>query len=236
MNPTLYDCREAFASAIEALGETDPRVVVVNNDSVGSSKTDGFRVKFPERLVNVGIAEQTLVGIGAGLANTGKSPFVCSASCFLTARALEQIKVDVAYANTNVKLVGISSGVAYGQLGPTHHSIEDLAWTRAIANMTVVVPADPIETTQAVYAAAEFQGPVFLRLSRMGIPMVHGEDYQFVIGKAALMRQGGDLTIIANGVMVTRALDAARDDRPAGLALGSIARRARAIGGGPGAD
>lgn len=210
MNQTLYDCREAFASAIEALGESNPRVVVVNNDSVGSSKTDGFRIKFPERLINVGIAEQTLVGIGAGLANTGKIPFVCSASCFLTARALEQIKVDVAYANTNVKLVGISSGVAYGQLGPTHHSIEDLAWTRAIANMTVVVPADPIETRQAVYAAAEFQGPVFLRLSRMGIPMVHSDDYQFAIGKAALLREGSDLTIIANGVMVTRALDAAR--------------------------
>ncbi|MFN8564873.1 MAG: transketolase family protein [Anaerolineae bacterium] len=217
MNPRLYDCREAFANAIEALGETNPQVVVVNNDSVGSSKTDGFQVKFPERLVNVGIAEQTLIGIGAGLANTGKIPFVCSASCFLTARALEQIKVDVAYANTNVKLVGISSGMAYGQLGPTHHSIEDIAWTRAIANMTVVVPADPVETTQAVYAAAEFQGPVFLRLSRMGIPIVHPDDYRFQIGKAALMRQGGDVTIIANGVMVTRALDAARMLADAGI-------------------
>lgn len=205
----LYDCRNAFSSTLEALAEADPRIVAVCNDSIGSSKLGGFQQKFPERLINVGIAEQNLVGIGAGLANGGKLPFVSSASCFLTARALEQIKADLAYSNANVKLCGMSSGMAYGVLGATHHSIEDMAWTRAIANMTVIVPADPLETEQAVRRAAEFEGPMFLRISRMGVPLVHDEDYQFEIGRAARLREGRDITLIANGVMVIRALEAA---------------------------
>ncbi len=206
---TLFDCRNAFSETIVALGNADERIVVVNNDSVGSSKTGAFRDRFPDRLINVGIAEQNLVGVGAGLANAGKIPFVCSASCFLTGRALEQIKADIAYSNANVKLVGVSSGMAYGALGPTHHSIEDFAWTRAIANMTVVAPADPVETTQAVRAAAHTEGPIFLRLSRMGVPALYDDDYAFEFGKASKLRDGGDVTLIANGVMVARALEAA---------------------------
>jgi transketolase len=149
------------------------------------------------------------VGIGAGLANGGKIPFVCAASPFLTARALEQIKVDCAYSAANVKLVGVSSGVAYGELGPTHHSIEDVAWTRAIDGLAVVVPADPLETSQAIRAAYELAGPIFVRTSRMPVPDVHGADYRFRIGRAALLREGRDVTLIANGVMVCRALEAA---------------------------
>jgi transketolase len=191
------------------LGEADDRIVVVNNDSIGSSKTGPFRARFPDRLINVGIAEQNLVGVAAGLANAGKIPFVCSASCFLTARALEQIKADVAYSNANVKLVGVSAGMAYGPLGPTHHSIEDFAWMRAIANMTVVAPADPVETDKAVRAAAVTEGPIFLRLSRMGVPQIYDDSYTFEFGKASMLRNGTDVTLIANGVMVTRALDAA---------------------------
>ncbi len=171
------DCRVAFADTLVALAEADPRIVAVVNDSVGSSNLRSSRRAFPDRLVNVGIAEQNMVGVGAGLAAAGKIPFVCGASCFLTGRALEQIKVDLAYSRHNVKLCGMSSGMAYGELGPTHHSIEDLAWTRAIANLTVIVPADPIETAQAVRAAAAFDGPVFLRLSRMPVPAVHADDY-----------------------------------------------------------
>ena len=205
----LHDCRHAFSDMLLELGEEDERIVVVNNDSVGSSNTGPFRKRFPHRLVNVGIAEQNLVGVGAGLANAGKIPFVCSASCFLTGRALEQIKADVAYSNANVKLVGISSGMAYGALGPTHHSIEDFAWTRAIANLTVVAPADPEETRQAVHAAAHTRGPIFLRLSRMAVPLIYDRDYRFTIGKASTLRDGSDVTIIANGVMVARALAAA---------------------------
>lgn len=205
----LFDCRDAFAAALLELAEQQPQIVAVVNDSVGSSKIGAFQKKFPERLVNVGIAEQDLIGISAGLANGGLLPFVCGAACFMTARGLEQIKADLAYSNVNVKLCGMSSGMAYGELGPTHHSIEDLAWTRAIANMTVVVPADPIETRQAMYAAAAFRGPIFLRISRTGVPMVHGEDYHFQIGRAAQLRDGNAVTIIANGTMVSRALDAA---------------------------
>ena len=129
----LADCRVAFAETLVALAEADARIVAVVNDSVGSSNLKEFKRRFPDRLINVGIAEQNLVGVSAGLAAAGKIPFTCGASCFLTGRALEQIKVDLAYSRNNVKLCGMSSGMAYGELGPTHHSIEDLAWTRAIA-------------------------------------------------------------------------------------------------------
>lgn len=205
----LYDCRDAFAAALEEMAVQDGRVCAVVNDSVGSSKVANFGKRFPDRLINVGIAEQTMVGLAAGLANSGKIPFVCAASPFLTGRALEQIKADVAYSEANVKLAGQSPGMAYGELGPTHHSIEDIAWIRAIANMTVIVPADPLETSQAVRAAATTPGPMFLRISRMGVPAVHDEGYSFQIGKAARLREGNDVTLIANGVLVSRALEAA---------------------------
>jgi transketolase len=205
----LYDCRDAFAEGIEALAAADERVVVVCNDSVASSKLGGFKTKFPDRLVNVGIAEQVMVGVASGLANGGKRPFVAGASCFLTARALEQIKVDLAYTNANVKLCAMSPGVAYGEFGPTHHSIEDIAWLRAIDNLVLIVPADPLETAQALDAAAEHEGPVFIRVSRMGVPAVHGEDYRFQIGRATRLGEGRDVTLIANGTMVSRALEAA---------------------------
>jgi transketolase len=209
MRGPLFDCRAAFAETLISLAEADGRVVAVCNDSVGSSNLKEFKKRFPNRLVNVGIAEQNLVGVGAGLANAGLIPFVCSASCFLTARALEQIKVDVGYSRANVKLCGMTSGMGYGELGATHHSIEDIAWTRAIANLTVVVPADPMETAQAVRAAASYDGPVFLRLSRTGVPQVHSSDYRFEIGRAVQLREGADVTIVANGTMVCRALEAA---------------------------
>src|SRR5690349_7821597 len=205
----LYDCRDAFENKLRELASEDQRIVAVVNDSVGSSKLNQFGQMYPVRLVNVGIAEQNMIGVGAGLANGGLIPFVCGASPFLTGRALEQIKADLAYSNTNVKLCGMSSGMAYGELGPTHHSIEDLAWLRAIANMTVIVPADPIETVKAVQVAARTGGPMFLRISRMPVPIVHEVDYRFEIGKAARLREGNDMTIIANGVLVTRALEAA---------------------------
>lgn len=205
----LHDCRDAFAATVEALAQEDARVLVVCNDSVGSSKLDGFRERFPERLVNVGIAEQAMVGIAAGLANSGRRPFVSGASCFLTARGLEQIKVDLAYTDANVTLCAMSPGVAYGELGPTHHSIEDIAWLRAIDNLVLVVPADPLETEQALRAALEHDGPVFVRVSRMGVPAVYPPDHRFEIGRAVRLADGGDVTLAANGTMVSRALDAA---------------------------
>lgn len=194
---------------LERLGAENPRVVAVCNDSVGSSKLGGFKSKFPERLVNVGIAEQNMVGVGAGLANGGMLPFVCGASCFLTGRALEQVKADIAYSNANVKLVGISSGMAYGELGPTHHSIEDFAWTRVLPNLPVIAPCDRVETAAAVEWAARHDGPVFLRLSRVGVPDLLPEGHVFHPGKANLLRDGDAVTLIANGTLTHRLMKAA---------------------------
>ena len=207
--PKLYDCRDAYSQALESMAATDARVCAVVSDSVSSTKLKSFSQNFPERFVNVGIAEQNLVGVGAGLANGGMVPYVCAASCFITARAMEQVKVDLGYSKSNVKLCGMSSGMAYGELGPTHHSIEDLAWTRIIPNLTVVVPADPVETAAAMHYSLEHKGPMFLRISRMPVRAVHGEGFQFTLGKAITLREGNDVTLMANGVMVSRALDAA---------------------------
>lgn len=205
----LHDCRDAFVSTLERLGADNSRIVAVCNDSVGSSKLGGFKAKWPERLVNVGIAEQNMVGVGAGLANGGLLPFVCGAACFLTGRSLEQIKADIAYSNANVKLIGISSGMAYGELGPTHHSIEDFAWTRVLPNLPVVAPCDSIETAAAVEWAANYDGPVFLRLSRVGVPDLLPAGHKFELGKANLLRDGDDITLIANGTVTHRILKAA---------------------------
>jgi transketolase len=203
-----FDCRDAYVRTVEALAAENPRIVAVVNDSVGSSKLGKFRDRFPDRIINVGIAEQNMVGVGAGLANGGKIPFVSAAACFLTARALEQIKADVVYSNANVKLCGISSGVAYGELGPTHHSIEDLAWLRAMRDLIVIVPSDPSETAAAIRAAAAIDGPVFIRISRMPVPELD-HPAPFEIGKAEVLREGGDVAIIATGTLVHRAVAAA---------------------------
>jgi transketolase len=215
----MFDCRDSFASTIEALAETDPRIVTVVSDSVGSSKLGNFGKRWPERMVNVGIAEQTVVAVGAGLANGGKVPFVSAASCFLTARAMEQIKADIAYSNVNVKLIGQSSGVAYGELGPTHHSIEDMAWLRLLNNLTLIVPADPWQTEQAIRAAAAMDGPVFVRVSRMPVPALQRTNPVFEIGKAEILVEGEDAAIIANGTMVHRAVAAAQTLAAEGISV-----------------
>ncbi len=205
----LHDCRDAFVAVLERLAAENPRIAAVCNDSVGSSKLGGFKAKFPDRLVNVGIAEQAMVGVGAGLANGGMLPFVCAASCFLTGRSLEQVKADITYSNANVKLIGISSGMAYGELGPTHHSIEDFAWMRVLPNLPVIAPCDSIETAAAVEWAASYDGPVFLRLSRVGVPDLLPVGHVFQPGKANLLRDGDSVTLIANGTLTHRMMKAA---------------------------
>src|SRR3954470_10113879 len=204
-----FDCRNVYVDTLADLAQTDHRIVGVVNDSVGSSKLDAFKKSFPDRLIQVGIAEQGMVGVAAGLANGGRIPFVSAASCFLAARALEQIKADVSYSDRNVKLCGMSPGVAYGELGPTHHSIEDIAWLRAISGMTIIVPADPIETAAALRWAAASDGPVFIRVSRMSVPKVYSDDYEFQLGKAITVRDGDDVTVISNGTVLWRAIAAA---------------------------
>ena len=208
-SPPRPDCRDACVAVLERLAAENPRIVAVVNDSVGSSKLGGFKSKWPERLVNVGIAEQAMVGVGAGLANGGLMPFVCGAACFLTGRSLEQVKADIAYSNANVKLIGISSGMAYGELGPTHHSIEDFAWTRVLPNLPVIAPCDSVETAAAVEWAAAYDGPVFLRLSRVGVPDLLPQGHKFELGKANLLRDGDAVTLIANGTLTHRMMKAA---------------------------
>lgn len=220
----LHDCRDTWAATLAEVAEADERVVAVVNDSVGSSKLVDFQARFAHRTINVGIAEQDMVGIAAGLANSGKIPFVSAAGCFLTARAMEQIKADVAYSQYNVKLIGQSPGVAYGELGPTHHSIEDFAWMRTLPGLTVLAPADPRETDQIVRWAARHDGPVYIRISRMGVPDIHQDDYTFVPGRAVRLRDGSDVTIVATGTTVVRALDAAEI-----LASGGVSARVLAL-------
>lgn len=215
-----FDCRKAWASTLEAVAAQDDRVVAVVNDSVGSSNLGGFQKSFGDRLINVGIAEQNMVGVGAGLANGGRIPFVSAASCFLSGRALEQIKADVAYSEYNVKLVGQSSGVAYGELGATHHSIEDFAWLRTFATLTIIIPADPWETEMAVRWAARHDGPVYLRLSRMKVPDLGPDasgDRSFEPGKARVLRDGEDVTFLASGTTVHLALRAAEGLKAEGI-------------------
>ena len=214
----FQDCRNIWVTTLEDLAEADPRIVAVVNDSVGSSKLNSFQKRFPDRIINVGIAEQVMVGVGAGLANGGRIPFVSAAGCFITGRALEQVKADIAYANFNVKLVGQSSGIAYGELGATHHSIEDFAWLRPLTNLTVIVPADAWETAEAVKWAAAHEGPVYLRLSRMPVPDLGIPNRVFRPGRAEVVRKGGDLTIIACGTTVHLAAAASDALKATGIA------------------
>src|SRR5215469_12716662 len=207
--PQRFDCRDAYAKALEQMAEQDARVCVVINDSLSSAKMKDFKSKYPSRFVNVGIAEQNMVGVGNGLANGGMIPYLCGASCFLTARAMEQVKVDLAYSKANVRICGMSSGMAYGQLGPTHHSIEDIAWTRILPNLTVIVPADDVETAAVMRYSLRHEGPMFIRISRIPVPRVHRDDYEYRPGKAVKLRDGSDVTIITNGILVARAIEAA---------------------------
>jgi transketolase len=205
-----FDCRQAFAETLIELAHSDSRIVAVCNDSVGSSNLVQFQKLFPERLINVGIAEQDMVGVSAGLANGGFIPFVCGAAPFLTGRALEQIKVDAAYNGFPIVLCGMSPGMAYGELGPTHHSIEDLSWLRAIDGLAIVVPADPAQTRAAVRWAADSGVPSYLRIGRTKAPSVTTDDSKaFTFGEASVLRQGTSLTIVATGILVSRAIEAA---------------------------
>ncbi len=207
---TLHDCRGAFADTLIALAHEDERIVAVRNDSVGSSNLTKFKAEFPDRMINVGIAEQDLVGVAAGLANGGLIPFASAAAPFLTGRALEQVKADVAYSQARVVLCGQSPGLAYGELGPTHHSIEDLSWLRAVADLPIVVPADPVQTAQAVRWAAANPGPSYLRIPRFPVPDVTPPGSPFQPGRALQLTDGNDVAVIATGTMVSRALQAAR--------------------------
>jgi transketolase len=201
---------DVFADTLLELARADRDILAVTSDSRGSGRLTAFAAALPAQLVEVGIAEQDLVGIAAGLASAGKKPFAVSPACFLTARALEQIKNDVAYSDNPVRLVGISAGVSYGALGATHHSLHDLAALRAIHNIDIVVPADNFETRQAILAAVARNRPVYLRFGKAPMPDLYGEGAAFEIGRANIVYNGGDAAFIAAGEAVHPALEAAR--------------------------
>lgn len=202
--------QQVFAETLEELAARERSVVVLTSDSRGSGKLVGYGQKFPDQIVEVGIAEQNLVGIAAGLASAGKRAFAVSPACFLTARALEQIKNDIAYSDNPVILVGISAGVSYGALGTTHHSLHDFAVLRAINNMTIVAPADNFETRQAVQLATQCAKPVYIRIGKKPMPFLNDGSDGFHIGKGRVIRRGAQLVIIATGETVYPSLLASK--------------------------
>jgi transketolase len=196
---------DAFANTLIALAANDREILVATSDSRGSGKVTPFGEKYPDQMVEIGIAEQNLVGVSAGLASMGKKVFVVSPACFLTARALEQIKNDVAYSDHPVKVVGISAGVSYGALGTTHHSLHDFAALQAINNIDIVVPADNFETVQAIRAAVNHPHPIYIRFGKKPMPTLHSQDTHFEIGKAIQLtpqREKYDVALIAIGETV----------------------------------
>lgn len=200
--------RQVICETLMELAQTDKEIVVLASDSRGSAAMAPFADAFPQQFVEVGIAEQNIVGIASGLAHSGKKPFVTSPACFLSMRSIEQIKVDVAYSDTDVKLIGISGGISYGALGMSHHSLQDIAVTRAIPRLKVMLPADRHETKKMTEALVNHRGGVYMRIGRNPVADVYESDqYEFEIGKAVTMREGSDLTIIAAGETVRVALD-----------------------------
>ena len=200
---------DEFAATLEELAKANPNIIAVTSDSRGSGKLAPFGKALPKQIVEVGIAEQNLVGITAGLAACGKKAFGVSPSCFLTARSLEQIKNDVCYSDVPAVLVGISSGTSYGALGTTHHSLHDLAVLRAINNLTIIVPADNFESRQAIRFAATATRPVFVRFGKAAMFNLHRPETKFEAGKAITLREGNDVVFIANGETVVHAVLAA---------------------------
>jgi transketolase len=201
---------EIFSETLQRLAADDKSIIAVTSDSRGSGKLVPFGKKFPEQHIEVGIAEQNLVGVAAGLASCGKKVFAVSPACFLTARALEQIKNDVAYSDNPVNVIGISAGVSYGALGSTHHSLHDYAALRAINNIMVVAPADNWETEKAIELAASINQPVYLRFGKKPMPPLREvNDDIFAFGKGRIISEGDDVAIIATGEAVYPALEAA---------------------------
>jgi transketolase len=213
---------EVFADTLLALAQADRDILAVTSDSRGSGKLGPFGKALPAQIVEVGIAEQNLVGIAAGLASTGKKVYAVSPACFLTARGLEQIKNDVAYSDNRVKVVGISAGVSYGALGSTHHSLHDFAVLQAINNLDIVAPADNFETRAVITAALEHPRPLYIRFGKQAMPHLHSPETPFTIGKAIPLVTGSDVTFIAIGEPVGRALQASRLLAQTGISAGVI--------------
>ena len=215
--PQAVSLREAYGKTLVELGRENPDIVVLDADLSRSTMTHFFAREFPERFFDCGIAEQNMVTIAAGLAASGKIPFASTFAVFAPGRSFDQIRMSIAYSRLNVKLVVTHGGISVGEDGASHHSVEDLALIGSLPGFTVIVPADAIETAQAVKVAAATSGPFYIRLCRPKLPLVYNEDYRFNLGKAVTMRQGKDATIIAIGVMLSTALEAADNLRRQGI-------------------
>ena len=209
--------RQAYGETLVELGKENPDVVVLDADLSRSTRTRLFAEKFPERFFNCGIAEQNMVSIAAGLASSGKIPFASTFAVFVPGRCFDQVRMSIAQPGLNVKLVVGHGGISVGEDGTSHQSIEDLALIGSLPGFTVIVPADAIETAQAVRVAAANLGPFYIRLCRPKAPLVYEQGYRFHLGKAVEMRQGGDATIIAIGLMVKAALEAAESLKGEGM-------------------
>lgn len=200
--------REAYGAALAELGEKYKNVVVLDADLSKSTKTHDFKKKYPDRFFNMGISEQDLIGTAAGFATCGKIPFASTFAMFATGRAFEQIRNSIAYPKLNVKIAATHAGITLGEDGASHQAIEDVAIMRAVPNMTIVNPADALSTRKAIEAAIQYNGPMYIRLGRLGVPEVYKEDIDFTIGKGILIEEGKDVTIIASGFMVHLAIEA----------------------------
>lgn len=209
--------RDAYGEALKELGLRNEDVVVLDADLSGSTKTGVFREAYPDRFFNVGIAEQNLMGTAAGLATTGKIPFASTFAVFATGRAYEIIRNSICYPELNVKIAATHAGLTVGEDGATHQALEDISLMRSLPNMVVLNPADGVEAKQAIYKASEHNGPVYIRLGRSGVPIIFNEDYKFEIGKGVELETGDDVTIIATGVMVKKALDAREELKKEGI-------------------
>jgi transketolase len=222
---TIYDITkltqaETYGKTLIQLARENPNIVVVSADLAKSTKVVEFAEEFPDRFFNFGVAEQNLLGAAAGLALSGKIVFASTFGVFASMRAGEQLRTDIAYTNLNVRIVATHSGLSFGQAGTTHHCTEDIAITRSMANMTVIVPADSIETSKVVQASIGHQGPIYIRIGRGFEPPVYlDENYDYQIGRAVTMREGSDITVIACGVAVQAAYEAAEEAEDEGVSV-----------------
>ena len=209
----MIACRKSFTDTLLELAREDKDIIAVTTDARGSVTLGDFAKELPEQFVECGIAEQNAVGISAGLAHSGKKVFVCGPACFYVARSLEQVKVDVAYSQNPVKILGVSGGVAYGALGATHHSLHDIAVLRTFPGMNIILPCDARQTAKLVRQLVDYPAPVYVRVGRAAVPDVYenDEDVEFTIGKANTLLEGTDLTIIGTGETVYHALQAGRE-------------------------
>ncbi len=216
-NQKKQGLREVMVRAFMDAVDDGVNLAVLVSDSTSTSKIAPFQEKYPERLVNVGIAEQNLIGVAAGLALGGYVAVTANAAPFLVARANEQVKNDVCYSETNVKLVGLNAGVGYGPLASTHHAIDDISIMRGLGNILILAPSDPVDTKQIFRFALDYQGPVYIRMDSDSFPVLHQDDYQFEPGQVDVLREGEDVTIVAVGSVTYEAVAAAEELKTAGI-------------------